>query len=161
MSNSSTHGQTTPRPSWDEYFIQILDATAARSTCDRGRSGAVLVDGNNQLRTTGYVGAPAGFPHCDDIGHLWSQTTPRHCIRTIHAEQNAIVAAARCGAQVYGGTLYCTMEPCYTCAMMVIGLGIHRVIAKHPYHGAKRTREAFHFAGIHLETLSTEPLYVP
>ena len=85
---------TYHRPSWDEYFMELANAAARRATCDRGRSGCVIVK-DKQLLVTGYVGSPAGLPHCDEVGHLFRQTIDAdghistHCVRTVHAEQNA------------------------------------------------------------------------
>ena len=90
------------RPSWDEYFLGLMDEVGARATCDRGRSGCIIVR-DKQIVCTGYVGSPPGFPHCDEVGHLMKEvveedgTSRMHCVRTIHAEQNAICQAARYG----------------------------------------------------------------
>lgn len=99
------------RPSWDEYFMEIASTVAKRATCDRGRSGCIIVK-NRQILVTGYVGSPRGLPHCDDVGHLFKKTihedgsVTNHCVRTVHAEQNAITQAARLGIALEGGTLY-------------------------------------------------------
>src|SRR6266536_451200 len=112
---------TYKRPGWDNYFLGIMHAVGTRSTCDRGRSGCVIVR-DRRIIATGYVGAPAGIAHCDDVGHELHEvinpdgTRSTHCIRTAHAEQNAIVHAARFGSQLEGGTMYCKMAPCYACA---------------------------------------------
>lgn len=146
-----------PRLTWDEYFTLTVDALASRATCDRGRSAAVFTRHNDVL-SSGYVGSPAGFPHCDDVGHLWDETG-KHCVRTLHAEQNAILRAARTGVSLHGSTLYCTMEPCIRCAMMIIALDVQRVVAKNAYHAASESRAALREAGIQLVTLSTKMLY--
>lgn len=146
-----------PRPSWDEYFLGQLPALAQRTTCDRGRSAAVFVRDNDQL-AAGYVGSPPGMPHCDDIGHLWDETG-KHCVRTIHAEQNALVRACRSGVSLRDSTVYCTMVPCFTCAKMLVGIGVYRVVAAHPYHASQLTRELFNVSGIILKTISDEELY--
>lgn len=149
------------RPDWDEYFIGIMRQVGRRGTCDRGKSGAVLVK-DKRLLSTGYVGAPAGLPHCDEAGHEMHTvnnpdgTTSSHCIRTTHAEQNAIVQAARHGIPIEGAALYCKMEPCYACAKMIINAGIRRVVVEKRYHGAKRTREVFKRAGVKLVVLYDE-----
>src|SRR3989338_8679899 len=102
------------RPTWDEYFMEIAQAVARRATCDRGRSGCVIVR-NKQILVTGYVGAPAGLPHCDEVGHQIKTVThedghvSQHCMRTTHAEQNAIVQAAKLGVAIDKGILYCKM----------------------------------------------------
>lgn len=146
------------RKSWDEYWIDIVDATSSRATCDRGRSACVFVTTDNDLLSSGYVGSPPGFAHCDDVGHLWSEDG-KHCLRTIHAEQNAIIRAARNGVVLHASTVYCTMEPCRTCAMALIGIGVIRVVAKNAYHAADWSREAFAEAGIALVTLDQDSLY--
>ena len=147
------------RPSWDEYFMEVCKAIAKRATCDRGRSGCVIAK-DHHLLVTGYVGSPPGLPHCDDIGHLFRDvrhedgTVTKHCVRTVHAEQNAICQAAKRGISIDGGTLYCKMTPCRTCAMLIISSGIVRVVAEKRYHDAKDTIEMFKQAGIILEHLS-------
>jgi len=96
-----------PRPTWDEYFMDLANAAAKRATCDRGRSGCVIVR-DRQLLVTGYVGSPRGLPHCDDVGHLLKKVyhedgrVTQHCVRTVHAEQNAICQAARRGIALDG-----------------------------------------------------------
>jgi len=112
------------RPSWDDYFMGIASQVARRSTCDRARVGAIIVK-DRRILTTGYNGSPAGLAHCDEIGHLMVNG---HCVRTLHAEQNAIIQAALHGVGVAGGTLYVTHQPCLTCAKMIINAGIRRVV---------------------------------
>lgn len=143
------------RPSWDEYFIELVDQIAKRATCDRGKSGCIIVR-DKRILCSGYVGSPPGFPHCDQAGHLLKRvidddsTERQHCMRTIHAEQNAICQAARFGISLEGAWLYCTMEPCRVCATLIISVGIRRVIAKKRYHAAQDTRDLFEQAGIEL-----------
>jgi len=143
------------RPDWDTYWLdEVLPGITKRSTCDRGKSGAILVDEDQQIISTGYVGAPRGLPHCDDEGHLIRKVTyedgsiHEHCIRSGHAERNAIVQAARRGVTVKNATLYCSMEPCIYCAVDIINAGIKRVVAKRQYHGAELTRKWFKEADI-------------
>lgn len=146
------------RPSWDQYFIDLTEAVAERATCDRGRSGCVVVR-NNRILTTGYVGSPPGLDHCDDVGHLMKKVMDddgcvrSHCVRTIHAEQNAICQAARHGIPLEGATLYCKMEPCRVCAMLIISVGIVRVVARRRYHAAEESREMFARAGVVLDVI--------
>lgn len=146
------------RPSWDEYFFQICEAVAARATCDRGRSGAVITK-NKRILFTGYVGSPMGLPHCDEVGHEFKDTIhedgsiTKHCVRTTHAEQNAICQAARFGISIDAGTLYCTMTPCYTCAKMIINSGIVRVVVQQDYQASVESRRVFAEAGIKFEIL--------
>src|SRR4030088_568493 len=102
-----------------------MQAVALRATCDRGRAGCVITC-DARIVATGYVGAPTGIADCDEVGHELTEvinpdgTHSQHCIRGTHAEQNAIVHAARHGSQLVGGTLYCKMTPCYACAKMII-----------------------------------------
>lgn len=147
---------TYQRPSWDEYFMELANAAAKRATCDRGRSGCVIVK-DKQVLVTGYVGSPIGLPHCDEVGHLFKktfhedETITTHCVRTVHAEQNAICQAARRGIALDGATLYCRMTPCRVCAMLIINCGIKRVVCEKKYHAGEESEEMFKQAGIKLE----------
>lgn len=146
---------STTKLSWDEYFICILDAVASRASCDRGRSGCVITR-DNYVIATGYVGAPSGFPSCDEVGHL---ILNNHCIRTVHAEQNALSMASKFGISVNGCTLYCTMTPCRVCAMMIIQAGIKRVVCKRHYRITKQemdTIDMFKEAGIDIHFMIEE-----
>lgn len=143
------------RPSWDEYFMELADAVAKRATCDRGRSGCVIVR-NKQVLVSGYVGSPKGLPHCDDVGHLFKKVyhedgkVTQHCVRTVHAEQNAICQAAKLGIALNDSTLYCRMTPCRTCAMLIINCGIVRVVCEKKYHAGAESEAMFKEAGIEL-----------
>lgn len=147
------------RPSWDEYFMGISEMVGTRATCDRGKSGSVIVR-DRRILSTGYVGSPAGVAHCDEAGHEMHTvkhedgTETRHCIRTTHAEQNAIVQAARVGVSLDGGTLYCKMTPCYACAKIIINAGIVRVVASQDYHAGGRSKEIFNEADVEYVLLS-------
>jgi len=149
------------RPSWDEYFIKLVDEVAQRATCDRGKSGCIIVK-DKRILCSGYVGSPPGFKHCDEVGHLLKTvkddngTERQHCMRTIHAEQNAICQAAKYGLSLDGTTLYCTMEPCRVCTMLIISVGVKRVVAKKRYHAASDSRELFSHAGIELVVMHDE-----
>jgi len=120
------------RPSWDKYFIDITRLVATRSTCLRRGVGALLVKDRNIL-ATGYNGAPSGISHCSKTGCLREQLNvpsgERHELcRGLHAEQNAIIQAARHGVNIDGATLYCTTMPCVICTKMLINAGIKRVV---------------------------------
>lgn len=151
------------RPSWDAYFMEIADTVAKRATCDRGRSGCVIAR-DKQILVTGYVGSPRGLPHCDDVGHLMKKVidengvVSKHCVRTVHAEQNAICQAARLGIALEGASLYCRMTPCRTCAMLIINCGIVRVVCEKKYHAGDESEELFKQAGIKLEYVNNEVL---
>jgi dCMP deaminase len=149
------------RPSWDEYFLEIMKMVGGRATCDRGRSGCVIVR-DKRILSTGYVGSPAGTVHCDDVGHEMHTvrhadgTESKHCIRTAHAEQNAIAQAARVGVALEGGELYCHMTPCYVCAKMIINAGIKRVVCNKDYHAGERSKEIFKEAGVEYVLVNSE-----
>lgn len=149
------------RPSWDEYFLNLVEMVGSRGTCDRGKSGCVIVR-DKRILATGYVGSPVGTAHCDDADHEMHTviqkdgTESKHCIRTAHAEQNAIANAARFGIALEGGTLYCHMTPCYVCAKMIINSGIKRVICNKDYHKGERSKEIFKEAGVKYELVNEE-----
>ena len=149
------------RPNWDEYFMEVARVVGTRGTCDRGRAGAVLVK-NKRILTTGYVGAPAGLAHCDEVGHMLVDTIDgngektKHCVRTTHAEQNAIVQAALHGVSTEGAMLYVKFVPCFSCAKMIINAGIKRVVAEKDYHTSELTKDFFKQAGVELVILKNE-----
>lgn len=144
------------RPSWDEYFMKIMDDVSSRATCDRGRSGCVITL-DNHILVTGYVGSPKGLPHCDEVGHLMKRmlhdddSVSKHCMRTAHAEQNAICQAAMLGIPLAGSTLYCRMTPCRSCTQMIINCGIRRIICEKRYQLAEESEEM----------LSLSPIPIP
>lgn len=151
------------RPTWDDYFMEVCDSISKRATCDRGRSGCVIAK-DRQILATGYVGSPAGLPHCDDVGHQMKAVIhedgrkTNHCVRTVHAEQNAICQAAKRGVSIDGATLYCRMTPCRTCAMLIINCGIKRVVVEKKYHAGEESEQMFKEAGVELNYFSTEVL---
>ncbi|MBD3311083.1 MAG: cell division protein DedD [Candidatus Magasanikbacteria bacterium] len=149
------------RPTWDEYFMEVAHAVAKRATCDRGRSGCVIAK-NKQILVTGYVGSAAGLPHCDEVGHQMKTVThedghqSQHCVRTTHAEQNAIVQAAKIGIAIKNATLYCKMTPCTVCARMIINAGIKRVVCEKKYHAGEESEIMFRKVGIELDYFEEE-----
>ena len=149
------------RPSWDDYFMEVCEAISKRATCDRGRSGCVIAK-DKQLLTTGYVGAPQGLGHCDEVGHQMKTVIhedgheSHHCVRTVHAEQNAICQAAKKGITLEGATLYCRMTPCRTCAMLIINCGIVRVVSEKKYHAGEASEQMFKETGIALQYIHDE-----
>lgn len=125
------------RPSWDEYFMDIVELIKTRSTCLRRQVGALIVK-DKRILATGYNGAPTGCSHCLEAGcmreKLGIPSGQRHELcRAIHAEQNAIVQAANSGTSVKGGILYVTHQPCVLCAKMAINAGIKKIIFKGEY----------------------------
>ena len=125
------------RPSWDSYFMQLALVVADRSTCLRRQVGAVMVK-DKQILSTGYNGSPAGLLHCDEVGCLRQNLSipsgERHELcRAVHAEQNALVQAAKHGVAIAGADLYCTHQPCVLCTKLMINVGIRRVVYTHSY----------------------------
>ena len=129
---------TRRRLSWDDYFMEICAVVAQRSTCTRAAVGAVIVRDRNIL-ATGYNGSPAGMPHCTEAGCLvYTSTHPsgaveENCLRTIHAEINAIAQAAKSGVSIRGSDIYITHSPCIHCLKVLINTGIGRVCYGRPY----------------------------
>lgn len=150
--------QQHTRPCWDEYFLKMVELVGERGTCDRGRSGCVIVK-DKRVISTGYAGSPPGMPHCDEVGHLMQEVLnedkqiSKHCVRTIHAEQNAICQAAKHGISLDGATIYINMEPCYVCARMIVAVGIKRVVCNKKYHKAQLSRDLLKQAKIELKIL--------
>ena len=125
------------RPTWDDYFMEMAELAATRSTCLRRNVGAVIVK-DNRVIATGYNGTPKGITHCSEVGCLRERlgvpSGQRHELcRGLHAEQNAIIQAACTGASVEGATLYCTTQPCAICTKMIINAGIKRIVIKESY----------------------------
>lgn len=112
------------RKSWDAYFIDISEMVATRATCDRKHVGAVIVM-QNRIVATGYNGSVPGASHCDEVGH---DMVNDHCVRTIHAEANAIAQAAKFGIDVDGAVLYTNTFPCWICFKLIASAGIARVV---------------------------------
>lgn len=139
------------RPTWDQYFMQITKLVATRSTCMRRQVGALLVKDKNIL-ATGYNGVPSGIRHCEEVGCLREKlkvpSGERHELcRGLHAEQNAIIQAARHGINIEGSTLYCTDSPCIICSKMLINAGVQMVIYARGYPD-DLSREMLDEAGI-------------
>lgn len=125
------------RPSWDEYFMDITKRVATRSTCLRRAVGAILVH-DKRIIASGYNGGPTGLAHCLDIGCLREKLgipsgQQHELCRGIHAEQNAIIQAARYGVSIEGATLYCTTQPCTQCTKMLINAGITEIVYAEGY----------------------------
>ncbi|MDR1193775.1 MAG: dCMP deaminase family protein [Peptococcaceae bacterium] len=125
------------RPSWDEYFMEIAGLVASRSTCLRGQVGCVIVK-DRRILSTGYNGAPAGVPHCSEVGCRRAQEgipsgERAEMCRGVHAEQNAIIQGARHGIVLLGAVAYITTRPCNLCAKMMINAGIEEIIFDDEY----------------------------
>ena len=147
------------RPSWDEYFMEMAELARKRSSCLRRGVGAVIVKDTHML-ASGYNGAPAGVAHCSETGCLRQQMNvpsgQRHELcRGLHAEQNAIIQAAKMGVNIDGATLYCTTQPCIICTKMIINAGIKRVVIKESYPDPLAQQMAGE-AGLKIEILGEE-----
>ena len=139
--------EKTQRPGWDEYYMSIARAVSTRSNCIRRRVGAVIVV-QNAIIGAGYNGAPIGVRNCSDGGcpRCLSDAAPGEgydaCI-CVHAEQNAIVLAARHGSATNGGTLYTTLRPCFSCAKESIQAGIREIVFAEPYEYEAELEEVY------------------
>lgn len=136
------------RPSWDEYFLKLAMLASERATCPRMHCGCVLVK-DRYVLSTGYNGSLPGADHCEDVGCL---VVDGHCVRTNHAEMNAIAQAARHGVSVDGATAYVTNMPCTTCAKALAAAGIRRVVVFSDYHSTLAER-FFEESGVVLDRL--------
>lgn len=161
------------RPSWDQYFMLIAKITALRSTCNSRPGGAVIVSTDNRILSTGYTASVAGAFQCIDKG-------PGYCYRrnmnvkdlekynsckSIHAEQNAILYAAKYGIPINGSKMYCTLEPCYICLKLIAGAGLTHVYFELLYESSNKKRDdswkkAFDEFGIICEQIKIEPYNV-
>ena len=112
------------RVDWDNYFMAIATQVATRSTCDRKHVGAVVVR-EKMILATGYNGSVRGLPHCEDVGCMLEDG---HCVRTIHAEVNALIQAAKHGTRLEGGAIYVTASPCWNCFKYIANTGIRRIV---------------------------------
>jgi dCMP deaminase len=136
------------RPTWDEYFMMLAKLTASRSTCLSRPTGAVVVK-DRQVLTSGYNGSLPGEAHCTDEEQCfrrsmaWSEEVKYDMCRSAHAEANAIALAAKKGVPLEGGIIYCTLEPCITCAKLIIMSGITRVIYEHGYDSPIPDRDRY------------------
>lgn len=134
------------RREWDDYFMTIAETVAEQSTCDRALVGCVLVKDKRML-TTGFNGSPKKQPHCSDVGHLM---VDGHCVRTIHAEMNAIIQAALHGVSTDGATCYVTHFPCIICSKLLVNAGIARIVYHYPYRIDENATKFILEAGIEL-----------
>ncbi len=128
--------RSNARPGWDEYFMGFSLAASRRATCDRKHVGAVIVV-DKQVVATGYNGSVRGMPHCDEAGH---DMVNGHCVRTIHAEMNAIAQAAARGVSVKGASIYTTASPCWDCFRVLVNTGIRRFLYNEPYREGEHRR---------------------
>lgn len=150
------------RLSWDQYFMTITRQVAERSTCTRAKVGAVIVRDKNIL-ATGYNGAPAGMPHCTDVGCLiYESKTPngdteQNCFRTIHAEMNAIAQAAKNGAIIKDAAIYITHTPCIHCLKVLVNTGIKEIYYEKAYK-LQTLEELLRYTQVNLFKVEPPPL---
>ncbi|PID63196.1 MAG: dCMP deaminase [Ignavibacteriae bacterium] len=121
------------RPQWDEYFLKVAMLVSERATCPRMHCGCVLVR-DKRILSTGYNGSIPGGGHCEDIGCM---IVDNHCVRTIHAEMNAILQCSIHGVSTQGASAYITNMPCTNCAKALIGAGIKEIVIFSDYHDTK------------------------
>ena len=140
---------TDQRADWHTYFMNIARQVATRSTCDRKHVGAVIAR-DKTILSTGYNGSIRGLAHCDEVGHLMEDG---HCVRTVHAEANAIAQAARNGVAIEGAEIYITASPCWGCFRLLANSGIQRIYYGEFYRDVK-IHDFAEEAGIELVDLS-------
>ena len=136
------------RPTWDEYFLKVAMLVSERATCPRMHCGCVLVK-DKQILSTGYNGSIPGDAHCEDDGCMIEDS---HCIRTIHAEMNAILQCASHGVNTHGAAAYVTTMPCTNCAKSLIAAGIKEVVIFSDYKNSN-AEEFFKIGGVELRRL--------
>ncbi|MBN1305657.1 MAG: cytidine/deoxycytidylate deaminase family protein [Anaerolineales bacterium] len=141
------------RPDWDSYFLKIAFAVSERSTCDRAFVGCVLVR-EKRILATGFNGSPAGQAHCDEAGHLM---VDGHCVRTIHAETNAIIQGALHGVSTRGATCYVTHFPCINCTKALINAGIERIVFSIAYRMDENSVNFLQAANIEYVQMDYDP----
>ena len=157
-----------------QFVKEAVNLGKAEGTCNRGYSGAILVDDFGNIISMGVVGVPEGVPSCNDVGHLMKRVFPLtlglqplgrdamgqteklgegsdHCMRTIHAETEAVALAAKRGVMTAGSTCYCKMTPCRNCAMVLIQAGITRIVCEKHYHSETESVEMFKQVGMKIE----------
>ncbi len=139
------------RVEWHDYFMSIAEQVATRSTCDRKNVGAVIVR-DKVILSTGYNGSLRGAPHCDDVGHDMENG---HCVRTMHAEANAVAQAAKNGVNINHSEIYVTASPCLNCFKLIANSGIGTIYYKEFYRDERISRYAAE-AGVKLVYMGDE-----
>jgi dCMP deaminase len=139
------------RIGWHDYFMNIAEQVATRSTCDRKSIGCVIVR-DKTILSTGYNGSVRGGPHCDEVGHDMEND---HCVRTTHAEANAVAQAAKHGVGIDASEAYVTASPCLSCFKLLVNAGITTIYYKEFYRDHRITTYAKE-AGIKLFYMGAE-----
>jgi dCMP deaminase len=132
------------RPSLDQYFMEIAKLTSSRGTCDRRYVGALVVR-ERHIIATGYNGSVSGDVHCDEVGH---KIENGHCVRTVHAEQNALIQCAKYGESTDGTIIYVTDFPCLICTKLIIQAGVAEIIYGREYGETDYAKELLANAGV-------------
>lgn len=138
------------RKDWNRYFMDIAAQVSTRSTCDRKHVGCILVI-DRRIISTGYNGSIPGQPHCDDVGHDMQDF---HCVRTIHAECNAVTQAARVGTRTTGAIAYVNTYPCWDCFKVLLAAGIAWIYYDAEYRPNPRVEETAHRTGVPIERVT-------
>jgi dCMP deaminase len=128
-------GEKMTRPSWDRYFLDLVDNVKTRSTCTRRQFGAIVVDDKKEIISTGYNGVVRGAEHCEDVGCIKDEMDIEsgmgHGIcPAVHAEQNALIQAGRLAE---GGSMYLNGFPCKICARLIVNSGIKKIVMRGGY----------------------------
>ena len=126
-----------PRPSKQQAMLQVAQVMATRATCKKLQAGVVLATPDLHILATGYNGAPAGLPHCIDEGCV---EEAGHCVRSVHAEANALMQAARHGVRLEGSSLFATHSCCVRCSLLAVQAGVREVVFLEPYGGPEMFR---------------------
>lgn len=140
------------RISWEHYFTDITKKVSVRATCDRLKVGSVIVK-ENDIIATGYNGSPTNEVHCIEDGCLMKDGS---CIRTIHAEINAIMQCVKHGISLSGATIYVTHYPCYNCAKHIVQVGIKDIVYLEDYRNDPETEELFNRQGVKITKVDRE-----
>lgn len=154
------------RLTWDEYFMMLAKLAASRSTCLSRPTGAVIVK-DRQILATGYNGSLPGQAHCMDDGVCfrrsmeWPEAAKYDMCRSAHAEANAIALGAKKGVSLEGATIYCTLEPCITCAKLIVMAGIVRVVYEYGYESPVPIRDQYWKDMLAKSHTAVEALVIP
>ena len=132
------------RISWDEYFMAQSHLLSLRSTCSRLSVGATIVK-DKRIVSGGYNGSIKGDEHCIDVG---CKVVEGHCVRTIHAEINAILQCSKFGVGTEGATIYVTHFPCLNCTKSIIQAGIKEICYANDYRNNEYAREVLEKSGV-------------
>lgn len=150
------HAQYPSRPTWDEFWLMQTLFYSTRGTCDRLKTGCVIVDEHNRLISAGYNGSLPGADHCDEAGHLMIDG---HCMRTLHAEENALLRAPT--DSLLGATSYALYSPCIHCAKKLLSLGIKRIIYAKEFGNMHGQDKGWEFVRSHARARGTSMEHVP